>query len=399
MQNTSDHTESKKNKILIVCKGHNNIAGAQLYLKQISVLFPSSDFELHFALNINDGIRVFEDIAQQNKIVLWQYDWRHLSFNDSFIQAYCLLKKISPCIVLFNGTEDKIIAPIWASFFRRIPRRVMVVHWSQTSRDLPVLSRKYYFPVPSKSSLVVRCKRGSTYNLLNKLIFVNNITREAYVYLYKIPSSRCRTIYNGIDIKRFSGNHNQRQNSRRELGIGTDEYMIFAAGNLTEVKGYQYLIPAVHELYSNGVNVKCYIAGQGALERYLQDQIRSIDADGYIKLMGYRDDIPYLLSAADVLCMPSLNEALGYSILEAMASGIPVVASAVGGIPEVITDYHEGILTTPGNSEELSKALTVLYEDEDLRKQMGLLGALKVQKVFSLDKMLSQTKEILLSDM
>lgn len=390
---------SRKKNILIICKGHQNIAGAQLYLKHIASLFPPSKYELHYAFHKNDGVRVFEEIARTNKVILWEYDWRHLTFLKSLSKAYCLIKKINPSLVLFNSTEDKILAPLWASFLAGLPNRVMVVHWSQTVEDLAIFHRRYGLPIPSRYALITRIIRGISYNLLDSIIFVNNITRKAYRHLYKVPSGNCRTIYNGIDTYIYEKAGNHRQKIRKELGIGTEEIFVLSTGNLTEVKGHKYLISAICRLCFAGIRVKCFIAGQGELELSLNDQIRSLGGENFIKMLGYRNDVSLLLSAADIFCMPSINEALPYSILEAMASGVPIIASNVGGIPEVITHGSEGILAKPQNIEDLFYAIADFSKDKNLRKRMGLQGRLTVQDKFTLGRMIRQTKEILMKNL
>jgi glycosyltransferase involved in cell wall biosynthesis len=144
--------------------------------------------------------------------------------------------------------------------------------------------------------------------------------------------------------------------------------------------------------------LRCFIAGQGELEQRLKAQIASLGLQGSIKLLGFRDDIPSLLAAADIFCMPSLSEALGYSLLEAMAAGIPVVASEVGGIPEVITNAKEGLLVPPADPQKLASALGQLATDTPLREDLGSNGRQTVRAKFSLDAMLARTRQLFLSD-
>ena len=113
-----------------------------------------------------------------------------------------------------------------------------------------------------------------------------------------------------------------------------------------------------------------------------------------MKLLGYCTNIPNLLCAADIFCMPSLNEALGYSLLEAIAAGIPVVASCVGGIPEVIKHGREGLLVQPGNAHELYLEIERLWRNPDLRQDLALGGIKTAQKRFSLKRMLTQTENL-----
>ncbi len=388
-------------RVLFVCKGHQHIAGAQLYLKQIAPLFPPSNYELHYAFHKGNGVRVFEEIGQHRKIYSWQYDWRHLTFRESLFTGIKLFKQISPDLIIFNSSEDKVLAPVWASLKAGIKRRIMVVHWAQSENDLPIFRSKpnFPFPIPSRYSIKTRLLRSLTFNSLTKIIFVNKMTREAYIKLYRISRARSITIYNGVDLGSFRSLDYLRDRARKGLGVAEKDVVVFAAGNLTAVKGYEYLIKAIYLLIRKAVPVKCFIAGRGELKSQLELLISKLGLERNVMLLGYRSDIPFLLAASDIFCMPSINEALGYSLLEAMAAGIPVIASNVGGIPEVVTDGKEGILVPPKAPEELAKAIQSLVHDPKSRVRMGLNGKRRVQANFSLEKMLEQTRSVIANEL
>ena len=386
-----------KRKVLFICKGHQNIAGAQLYLKHISKVFPSDKYNLHYAFQAKDGTRVFDEIEKKRFIHKWEYDWRHLSFVGSFQQARILLNKIHPEFIIFNSNEDEIIPPLLAAQFCGVKNKTMVVHWALDENSLPVMRKieRLPFAIPSRYALKLRVKRFIAYTFLDKLIFVNNGTHKAFIKLYKVNSNKCTTIYNGINADKFYLD-NVRESVREELGVDENETMLLATGNLSEVKGYKYLISAIHKLISKGYSAKCFIAGQGELKEKLKQHILELGIENSVRLLGYRNDIPALLSAADIFCMPSLNEAFGYSLLEAIATGLPVVASRVGGIPEVIENGKEGLLVPPGNVHELYLAIEKLILNTDLRNNMAINGIKTAKERFSLEKMLSETEDIFL---
>ncbi len=382
-----------KKRILIICKGHRNVAGAQLYLKQISLLFSPSEYDLHFAFHKNDGTRFFDEISVVSNVTFWEYDWRHMSTSKSLIFGYKLFRKIKPDYIIFNSSEDEILGTVWAAFLSRIPHKLMVVHWAQSSNSLRLFKRKKRFPipVPSRYSFKIRIIRSISFQILDKIIFVNKITRQAYLKLYKVSPKKCITIYNGIDTTKFSGEDGQRKNTREKLGLDENDCMVFASGNLTEVKGHRYLVSAIKMLVEKGYSIKCYIAGQGELKESLEQQVKNLDLSKYVKLLGYRNDIPLLLTATDIFCMPSLSEALGYSLIEALSSGIPVIASNVGGIPEVVEDGKEGVLVPPMDAPALCQAIETLFRDRALRNTMSIKGKKTVNRKFSIERMLEQT--------
>lgn len=382
-------------KILIVCKGHPHVAGAQLYLKQISALFPRQAFELCFALRPEDGLQFIDEISAQCITSTIAYDWRHLSFLKAFRMGVRLFRETKPDLIIFNSPEDRILAPVWAAWFSKVPKTILVVHWAQSRNDMPLFSRKRMlpFPIPSRFAFKTRLIRALSYRLLDALLFVSHGTRQAYTELYKVPETRCHTIHNGVHVARFD-QPQLRDGVRSQLGLAPDDCMLLATGNLTEVKGHRYLVAAVQKLVSRGSNVKCFIAGRGELEEALQAQIKKCGLEHHVFLLGYRSDIPALLSAADIFCMPSLNEAFGYSLVEAMAAGLPVVASCVGGIPEVVGDGREGFLMPAADIEGLAAAIDRLRQQAELRKKMGEAGFLKANQRFDLAIMLRQTQKL-----
>jgi len=386
-----------KQQILFICKGHKHIAGAQLYLKQISSIFHPDHYDLHFALNLNDGVRVFDELSKTRFVRLWDYDWRHISFSAAFREIRKIIHNIRPEYVIFNSSEDKILAPIIGAYSQRGPNLVMVVHWALDINSLPlIVSRKNIpFPIISRYSLLCRIKRGVAFSLLSKIIFVNQSTRNAYIKLYKIPNEKCTTIYNGIETNRFAFSERIREKVRQELALGEEDIMLLSTGNLTAVKGHSFLIEAVGKLVRTGRQVKCFIAGQGELQESLAQQISEKNLSKHVYLLGFRNDILSLLAATDIFCMPSLNEALGYSLLEAMASGRAIVATNAGGIPEVITNNIEGLLVEPGNDEMLFEAIDKLISDKNLRVSMGNNGICKARDFFSLEKMLQKSAAFL----
>ncbi len=392
-----NHCSSKKTRVLIVCKGHQNIAGAQLYLKQISTILLSEGCELHYAFHPGDGNRVFIEIDKIGHVNQWQYDWRYLPFHSSIKEGIRLYRQIMPDLVIFNGSSDDLLAPVWASWLTNIRKRIMIVHWAESKDSLPLFYKKPGFPlpVPSRYSLKKRLIRGISLNLLHKILFVNTGTREAYIHLYNIPKENCSTIYNGIDPSQFSNIEVLRKSTRDVLNVDDNEFSILATGNLSEEKGHIYLIEAISILKQRNIPVKCFIAGQGNLKLELERKINDFGMKNYIKLLGYREDVPALLAGADIFTMPSLSEALPYSLLEAMAAGLPIVASRVGGIPEVITHGKEGYLVNPENVKELANAIETLTTDFTLRQLMGKMGKETIMNKFSSHQMLSNTKDFL----
>ena len=184
-----------------------------------------------------------------------------------------------------------------------------------------------------------------------------------------IPGRRVRVIRNGIDLERYRRDEVARARLRAEIGIRGDQSLLLACGELSEVKGHEWLIRAAPRLISRHPGVLIAIAGEGALREKLQALAVELGVAGNIRFLGFRRDVPQLLSAADVFVMPSLSEGLPLAILESMAAMTPVVATRVGGMPELIRPGETGWLVAPADAAELGDVLATAISDAPGRQQ------------------------------
>lgn len=191
---------------------------------------------------------------------------------------------------------------------------------------------------------------------------------------------RAVVIYPGIDVSRFSGNRTAHQG----LVIGT-------ACRLEPVKGLGDLLQAVALLAPQFPDVRLEIAGDGSLRPSLQQEIRRLGIAGCVSLIGWQQDLPSLMAGWDIFAMPSLDEGFPVAGLEAMAAGLPVVASAVGGLPELVQDGETGWLVPAAAPTELAARLAELIRDGAMREAMGRAGRQRVLHEFSIARMIAQT--------
>jgi len=167
---------------------------------------------------------------------------------------------------------------------------------------------------------------------------------------------------------------------------------ILCIAALRNVKGHKYLIEACHKLKQNGVKFRMHLVGGGSLEKKIKTQILGLNLEHEIIMHGAlsRPDVISLLGSSDIVTLTSImdkkgrREGIPVSLMEAMAFGIPVVSSKLSGIPELVDSGQTGILTTPGNSKEISDALYKLCKDPKLREAMGIAGRKKMMKEFIL---------------
>lgn len=226
----------------------------------------------------------------------------------------------------------------------------------------------------------------------DKIIAVCEEARQAEIQRTHVSPSKVITIYNGIESDRYViSNH---QIIRREFGIAPESPLLGIVGRLHPQKGHSDLISAFALVKKQVPGVQLLIIGDGCLRRALEEETKQNQvADGII-FTGLRNDIPSLLSAIDLFVLPSLWEGLPNVVLEAMAAGLPVVATAVGGMPELVVENETGILVPPHDPEALAVAIIDLLANTPRMNMMGKSGRQRAQKCFSMEKTVYNTHAV-----
>jgi len=175
-----------------------------------------------------------------------------------------------------------------------------------------------------------------------------------------------------------------RQKIRNRLALGDHAFVLGYVGRLSREKGIVSLIEACAMLRDNGVPVTAVIIGEGPQRPELQALVKHHRLEGVICFAGFQHDVQDWLPALDVFVLPSLTEGTPMSLLEAMASNLPVVASAVGGIPQVLSTEQNGILVPPGEPGEIRRAVQRLYDDRALRDRIARAAGRTVQERYGI---------------
>jgi glycosyltransferase involved in cell wall biosynthesis len=209
-------------------------------------------------------------------------------------------------------------------------------------------------------------------------------------------TGRVAMVPNGIPTQRFQHSEEARITVRESLQVRPGEVLLIAIGSLWPVKNHADLIRAMAGLSMTHPNVKLILAGVGILQDELVRLRDELILGDSVKFLGVRQDVADLLSGADVFVMPSLAEGNPLSLMEAMASGLPVVASAVGGIPDLIDDGVNGYLVKPRDVDQLSEAIGRLAADEDLRRGIGARNSEKAAREFDIGLMADRYWELYL---
>lgn len=177
------------------------------------------------------------------------------------------------------------------------------------------------------------------------------------------------SIKNGIDFKKFDKNATY-NDIRKNLGIKESEIVITNVAVLNERKGQQYLIEAVVNLRKKYA-VHLFLAGEGPFRENLEDCVTKNNASDYVHFLGRRSDVNVVLANSDIFVLPSNHEGLPNSLMEAMAMGLPCVATDVGGVRQLITDSDKGTVVSPKSSSEIATAISNYLDHPELMKDVG----------------------------
>lgn len=207
----------------------------------------------------------------------------------------------------------------------------------------------------------------------------------------QLPNSKCSVVHGGAHIDEIPDNVSIK-NARNALNITENEIVLLSIGHLGAIKGHQDTIEALSKLTKDHPNTHLYIAGDGtpAEKKILLDLASTLKISQYVTFLGQVSNAPSWIEACDIFVQPSIEEAFGLVFVEAGAKAKPVIATAVGGIKEIIVSEETGILVPPANPEQLSIALATLINSKSLRIKYGESAFKRVSTSFSLTHMVNQ---------
>jgi len=282
--------------------------------------------------------------------------------------------------------------------------RPQIVHSHMIHANLLARFIRLFTPIPilicTAHSTQESGKRGSlrireimyrvTDSLCDITTQVSRFGLERYIQVGAVPRHKIIFIPNGIDTNRFYPSYETGRNLRHNLGLN-DEFVWLAVGRFEEAKDYPTMVQAFRLILQEYENTILLIAGQGSLKKEIEQYAKQLHIREKIIFLGVRKDIPELMNVADAYVMSSAWEGLPMVLLEAAATGLPIVATNVGGNGEVVLDGESGFLVPPQNSKALAESMLKLMSLEpDERRKMGERGRKHIEENYSLDRVIEQ---------
>lgn len=218
------------------------------------------------------------------------------------------------------------------------------------------------------------------------------INTEDYEIAKKFKVNRIEYVPGvGIDTDKFKNIEVNRTEKRESLGVSEDDFMIISVGELNKNKNHQVIIRAIAKLRNE--KIKYVLCGQGPLETELRELAKELDVENQVKFLGFRKDVPDLMKVADLFAFPSYREGLSLSLMEAMASGLPVVCSEIRGNTDLIEDGKGGYLVEPSDVEGFAKYIKELIEDSRLKSEFGDFNHKKIEN-YSIENVMKEVENI-----
>ena len=296
----------------------------------------------------------------------------------AFFDIWRIIKKNGPLIVHTHTSKAGLLGRL-AAKLAGIP---IIIHTPHGH-----VFFGYFRPFKTKVFIILEKLAA---RITDKIVALTNKERDDYILFKIADEEKFAVINSGVELNKFKElPFNENRNFKKELGIPENSLTIGTVGRLEPVKGHEFLVKAAKHIIPKYPDSIFIFTGDGYLKQNLEKKAFDLGIKENIIFLGWRDDVPKIISIFDIFVLPSLNEGMGRVLVEAMALGKPIVASGIGGIPDLVAHGKNGFLIPPKNPKELAKYIQVLLEDKDKRKKMGLAGK-EMASNFSEEKMVER---------
>ena len=309
----------------------------------------------------------------------------------AFFCLWRLMIREKPYIVHTHTSKPGILGR-WAARMAGVPIIVHTPHGHVFFGHFGPLASRFFLVVERLMAFIT-----------DRMVALTEGERNDYIALSVCHPGKLVTIHSGVEIDRYMAVQVNIQEKKRSLGLNPKGLVVGTVGWLLPIKGPMYLLKAMARVWQSHPETSLVFVGKGDLEKELREEALRMEASGRVSFLGWRDDIPEIMHTLDIFVLPSLNEGMGRVLVEAMAAAKPVVASRVGGIPDLVKHGQNGLLVEPGDIEGLSLAIRKLLIDTKMRDEMGRRGKTMaldfgvekmVEKIDALYSSLCQRKQV-----
>jgi glycosyltransferase involved in cell wall biosynthesis len=217
----------------------------------------------------------------------------------------------------------------------------------------------------------------------DRIVGVGQAVRQALINHEGLPAKRVGVIYNGIDAACFANGHCDRASIRHEMGVGRDDFVVLLVARLDYLKDHATAIRMLARVRERRPDIRLVLVGEGPEQAAIARLVDEHRLAEQVRFLGLRKDVARLLHATDLFLLTSISEGIPLTVLEAMAARLPVLATRVGGLPEIVEEGRTGRLAASGDDAALADYLVQLAEDPGLRREMGRQGEERARTLFS----------------
>ena len=354
------------------------MAGAETHLLALlsGLRARGLDAQLALLTTLDQPLHDYRELLRQRGIPLHTFAMRGHLEPKLLLRLRALMQELRPSLVhthLFHADLYGALAARWA----QVPALVSSRH-----NDNAFRRRQPW-----------RGLNRRLWRMADAGIAISQAVADFVVEVENAPRDKLRVIHYGLQWQPSPNAERQalRRSMRTQLGFAQTQPLLAMACRLIEQKGVSDALQAFAGTRSEFPEARLLIAGDGPLRAQLESEATQAGLTGSVRFLGWRDDVPQLLAACDLFLMPSLWEGFGLVLLEAMAQGLPVVASRVSAIPEIVAAGETGLLAPPRDVPALREALLTLLRDPPLARHMGLMGMERLETHFSEQRMLDAT--------
>lgn len=371
--------EQKKKILYIITK--SNWGGAQRYVYDLTTKLPKEDFEVVVVVGVMGTLtdKLNEQGIRTISIPFLGRDVSPIKDIASFIELWKIFRAEQPDIIHLNSAKASGLGAL-AGRLTGVPKIIFTAHGWAFNENRPYIAR-----------LLIKIISWATIILCHQTIAVSDNVAQSMRSIK--ARKKMIVIKNGIEQIDFFERDEARGFMSSRVGANIPPGA-FLAGTIAELhpnKGLEYAIEALAKLVPKNPNLYYIILGNGQEKKHLRALIERYKLHHRVYLAGFVKDAARYLKALDLFILPSTTEALGYALLEAGLAELPVIATRVGGNPEIITDKETGVLVPSQDSQRLARAIEQMIKEPQQRMDFGVALHRKVLNDFTLDRSISQT--------